>query len=199
MSFIESRLLTKVAYGFSGGATFATTKVELFSGIVSRNAERSLPLYRYRAPYNSIQTDDTALVVAAFNACLGGLHSFRFKDHTDFELTTEIIGTGTGGADQELQLIKTYTFGDQSVVRQIKKPVAGTVDLFEDGAPMASSVDTETGIVTFTSGSTSPLPVITATCEFDVPVMFVDDDLQFSIHNLEAHSGEINLMEDLSA
>lgn len=199
MSFIESRLLTKVAYGFTGGATWQTTKQTLHSGRVVRNAERSLPLYRFNAPYNSIQPDDVDLVVAAFNASKGGVNSFRFKDHADFELTAETIGVGTGAADQTLQLIKTYTFGSESTVRTIKKPVAGTVNLFENGSPLASSVDTTTGIVTFTSATSSPQVVITATCEYDVPVMFLDDDIQFSIQNLETHSTEINLLEDLNA
>lgn len=199
MSFIESRLLTKVAYGFVGGPTWATTTVRLFSGRVARNAERDLPLYKFNAPYNSIQADDFAIVIAAYNACLGRVHGFRFKDHADFQLTAETIGIGTGAADQTLQLIKTYTFGSESTVRNIIKPVSGTVELFEDGAPLASSVDTTTGIVTFTATLSSPLKVITATCEFDVPVMFMNDDLQFNFNEKGSHSTEINLMEDFSA
>ena len=199
MAFIEERLLNRIAYGFTGGPSFLTTKVSLLSGRVARNAERSQPLYVFNAPYGAIQQEHFDLVVSSFNACLGGLHSFRFRDKTDHTGTTETIGTSTGGADQELQLIKTYTFGGQSTVRTIKKPVAGTVSIFEDGTPLASTVDTTTGIVTFTGNLTSPLGVITATYEFDVPVMFMDDDLQFSIVELNAMSAEINLREDLSA
>ena len=196
MSFIETQLLNRIAYGFTGGPTFSTTKVPLFSGIVATNAERSQPLYIFNAPFSAIQPEHHAQVIAAFNACLGGAHSFRFKDKADFELTTEVIGTAVGGADETMQLIKTYTFGSQSTVRTIKKPVVGTVSMFEDGAPLAATVDTTTGIVTFTSTAAK---VITATCEFDVPVMFMDDDLQFSYVELRALSGEVNLQEDLKA
>jgi len=196
MAFIETQLLSKVSYGFTGGATFLTTRVELYSGMVARNAERSLPLYVYNAPYDSIAPADHAVVVAAFNACLGGLHGFRFKDWADYQLTTENIGTAVGGTDETMQLIKTDTFGANNTVRNIKKPVSGTVNLFEDGSPLSSSVDTTTGIVTFTSSAGK---VITATCEFDVPVMFANDSLQFSFVNWEAHSTDIELKEDLSA
>lgn len=194
--FIESRLLNRVAYGFTEHINYLTTRVPLVSGIVATNAERSQPLHTYNAPYSAIQPAHHALVVAAFNACLAGAHSFRFKSKADYQLTTETIGTAVGGADETMQLIKTSPFGGQSTVRTIKKPVTGTVSLFEDGSPLASSVDTTTGIVTFTSTAGK---VITATCEFDVPVMFTDDDLQFSIIELSALSADINLMEDLKA
>lgn len=194
--FIEDRLLTRVAYGFSRGPGFLTTAVTLHSGRVARNAERSTPLFRYSAPYKNLKPQHLILVETAFMACLGRLHGFRFKDHVDYQASVENIGTSDGSTDETMQLIKTYTFGSESTVRAIKKPVAGTVSLFEDGVPLASSVDTTTGVVTFTS---SVGKVITATFEFDVPVMFVDDDLQFNLVNLSAHSGEINLMEDLTA
>ena len=123
MSFIETAILDRVAYGFTGGPTFLTTTVELFSGIDSRNAERTRPLYIYNAPYDAIKTADHDTVKSAFIACLGGLHGFRFKDRADYQLTTETIGTAVGGTDETMQLIKTYTFGTESVVRNIIKPV----------------------------------------------------------------------------
>ena len=196
MAFIETQLLSKVAYGFVGGASFSTTRVELFSGIVARNAERSLPLYRYSAPYDRIKPADHEVVVAAFNACLGGLHSFRFKDWADYSETAGVLGTAAGGAGETIQLVKVYTFGSTTLSRTIKKPVTGTVQLYEDAVALASSVDTTTGICTFTSSAGK---VITADFEFDTPVMFSDDDLQFSFANWEAHSTDVNLMEDLSA
>ena len=196
MAFIETQLLDRVAYGFSGGPTFSTTRVKLFSGIVSRNAERSRPLHVYNAPYDAIHTDDHDIVLAAFNACQGGLHGFRFKDRADFTGTTETLGTALGGADETMQLIKTYTFGSESTERTIKKPVTGTVNLFEDAVPLASAVDTTTGIVTFTS---TVGKVISATFEFDVPVMFDSDRMDFNFVNWAAHSTDIDLREDLSA
>ena len=197
MAFIESTLLDRVSYGFEGGPGFNTTRVPLFSGIVARNAERSTPLHEYSAPYNSIALEHRTTLIAVFNACVPGPHSFRFKDRADYTLSGEAIGTGTGGADQTLQITKTYTFGGQSTVRNIVKPVTGTVVLLQDGGALASTVDTTTGIVTFTSAAGGE--AITASCSFDVPVMFTDDRLLTNFANWDAHTAEINLMEDLSA
>jgi len=197
MAFIETALLDRVAYGFTGGPTFATTRVELFSGIMARNAERSLPLYRYSAPYDAIETSNHDLIIAAFNACLGGLHGFRFKDRADYQLVDEVLGTSAGG-QETMQLVKTYSFGGTDLVRTIKKPVTGTITLEEDGSSLAiDSIDTTTGEVTFTPAGAGK--VITASGEFDVPVMFAEDMLQFDFVNWEAHSTDIVLIEDLSA
>lgn len=196
MAFIEERLLDKVTYGFSSGPGYLTTRVALYSGIVARNAERSLPLFLYNAPYQAIDPDDRGVVVAAFHACLGGLHGFRFKDWGDYELDAEVLGTAVGGAGETMQLIKTYSLGGTDLVRTIKKPVTGTIQLYENGTPLASTIDTTTGIVTFTSTAGQ---VITADVEFDVPVMFANDSMEFNYINYAHHSVDIDLMEDLKA
>lgn len=195
MSFIETQLLTTVSYGFVGGPDWSTLKVELFSGVVARNAEREVPLYRFNAPYNAVPVADHAAIISAFNATQGGVHGFRFKDWSDFQETTGVLGTAVGGAGETMQLVKLYTFGTETLSRTIVKPT-GTPDLFEDGTPLASSVDNTTGIATFTSSAGK---VITATYEFDVPVFFADRDLQFQVVNFQAHSTEINLTEDFNA
>jgi hypothetical protein len=66
--------------------------------------------------------------------------------------TDQIIGTGDG-SEMAFQLIKTYGSGGHSSVRKIKKPVAGTVRLALDAVEQMSgwSVDTTTGMVTFTA------------------------------------------------
>lgn len=211
MSFINSLLLDRVAYGFAGGPTFATTQVKLHSGINRRNAERSRPLHRYSASFMNIQSEDLGVVVAAYNACLGATHSFRFFDRMDYKLDDEVIGTADGTTDQELQLIKTYSFGGTETERTITKPVDSTVDygrgtnrlgaapafvIKADGTPISFTLDYSTGIVTFTASAGES---ITASGWFDVPVHFVHDELMFSVNNLDAHSADIELAEDFSA
>lgn len=194
--FIEQRLLDRISFGFEPSPSYLTTVVPLNSGITARNAERSLPLHRYKVPYDALDNDDRAIIIAAFHVCKGRLHSFRFKDTAEYTATGEIIGTAVGGADETMQLIKTYTFGSESTVRNIIKPVAGSVQLYEDGTPLSSSVDTTTGIVTFTSTAGRE---ITASFQFDVPVRFEDDTLALLFFNKAAHSTDINLVEDFLA
>lgn len=210
MSFIEERLLEHVSYGFAGGPNFRTTKVQLRSGITRRNAERSLPLYKYRAPYNAIRGEHHSAVQSAYLACLGPVHGFRFKDWADYRLNNVVIGTADGTSDQELQIVKPYTFGGITLNRTIKKPVDSTVFNVANGyvsnavalsvtandTPIAFTIDYTTGIITLTGTDTH---VIRVTGEFDVPVYFEDDSLDFDFVNWDAHSGEIGLVEDLAA
>jgi len=198
MAFIETRLLDCVAYGTQGGPTWATLRVPLRSGVVRRKARRSQPLYRFLLLYNNLQLVSHEDVIAAFNAARGGLHSFRLKDWSDFEATDEEFATGTG-AGQVVQLTKTYTFGDQSLVRIIRKPVSGTVTLTADAAPLAATVDYTTGIATFT---TTAAAVVRWSGEFDVPVMFESDELMFAANNRGPAglflTADVGLIEDIS-
>lgn len=196
MSFIESRLLECVSYGFQGGPTFATQIVTLRTGAERRNAMRSLPLYRFSASYRNINPTDHASVIEVFNACLGAAHGFRFKDWADYSATAESLGAAPAGSTP-VQLIKTYTRLSLSTERTIKKPVTGTVTVYKDGSPVAGTLDTTTGI--FTPSGAWGSGALTWTGEFDVPVRFLSDDLIFSFDNPSALTSDISLIEDLSA
>lgn len=199
MSFIETRILDCVAYGTQGGPTFSTRMVPLNSGIVRRNPNRVRPIYRYSVIYRNLQAADHAQVIAAFNACLARVHSFRLKDWADFQATGEALGVAAAGS-QTMQLQKTYTFGGQSTVREIRKPVDGTVQVFADGSPISATVDYATGEVTFTA---SIGQAITAAFQFDVPVMFDTDELAFSNDDRNDSglflTADVPLIEDLDA
>lgn len=173
--FNETRLLDCVAYGSQFGQEFKTRVVTLKSGFERRNIEWAMPMGRYSVLYQALAIDDHKLVRGAHMASFGSAIPFRFKDWTDYTAEDEVIGTATGTA-QYLQLVKTYTFGSLSLERVISKPVYGTVQLYADGDPIAATVDTTTGIVEFTAdlGET-----ISWSGEFDVPVRFANDRLDF--------------------
>lgn len=198
--FIEERLLDCVSYGTAGGPTWLTRRVRLNSGIMRRNPRRSRPLYKYAVIFRNLLPDSHSEIIQAFNACMGGVHSFRLKDWSDFEATDEEFTTLGTGAEQEVQLTKLYTFGGQAILRPIRKPVDGTVELTANGTPIPSSVDSTTGLVTFTAPDGS---VVAWSGEFDVPVMFSDDELQFSFDNRNAQglflTADVQLEEDVGA
>ncbi len=199
MSFVEERLLDCVSYGTAGGPTWLTRKVSLRSGIIRRNPLRSRPLYRFSIIYRNLLPDDHAEVINAFNACFGGVHSFRLKDWSDFEATDELLSVlGTGGS-QTLQLTKIYAFGNVNVSRPIRKPVTGTVIITDDNVPIAATIDYTTGMATFTASSGG---ILRWSGEFDVPVMFEDDQLSFSTENRGAQglflTSDVALMEDIA-
>lgn len=195
--FIDESLLDRVAYGFSGGPTWATTRVELQSGRIKRNAERIYPRHRYVAPYQNINEGYRDIVIATYNACMGPVHSFRFKDYNDYIIDDEIIGTSVGGVGETMQVVKPYTFGTETLNRPLTKLKAG-MTMTEDDIPLGNAVfDLLTGIVTFSA--TGAGRVLRVTGEFDVPVMFDEDSLDFSFDTLHAISGEIVLVEDFTA
>lgn len=197
MSFIETRLLDCVSYGTQGGPTWATRRIGLRSGIVRRNATRSRPIYRFVVLYQNLQPQSHEEVIAAFNACQAGLYGFRLKDWSDFTATDQLVVIGTG-APQSVQLTKLYTFGTRTIARPIRKLVSAS--LTDDAAPLAGSIDMDTGIATFTA---SVGGIVRWSGEFDVPVIFESDELLFDAGN-RGHSGllltaDAGLIEDLDA
>lgn len=193
--FIETRLLDDMAYGFSGGPTYSTTVVGLRSGIQRRLVRRSRPLHRFTGSFDRRDEDVVAALLAAHNATYGAAAGFRFKNWLDYEADDEVIGIGTG-AVQSLQLVKNYAFGAASNAVMIRKPVAGTVQLQANGADIASTVNTTTGIVTFTAPTGQ---TVTWSGEFDIPVSFENDEFVAMIETYGASTIQVQLIEDLSA
>lgn len=199
MAFVESRLLDCVSYGTQGGPTFLTRRVGLRSGIVRRNPLRSRPIYQFTLIYRNLLPEDHQAVIYAFNACYGGVFSFRLKDWSDFEVEDELIGTGTG-SPQTVQLARLYSFGSQTISRPIRKPVNGSVVITANGVPISATIDYTTGEATFTA----TLGQITRwSGQYDVPVYFEDDKLSFSFDNRSAQglflTSDVTLSEDISA
>lgn len=197
--FTETRLLDKVSYGSQFGHSYSTRIRDLKSGHERRNGQWSHPKYRAALLYQNLLEEDHRLVVSAHHACMGSLIGFRVKDWSDYKADSEVIGTGAG-VEQELQLVKAYTFGPLQTVREIKKPVSGSVTIYEDGVPIAATVDTATGIVTVTAGVGS---VVTWSGEFDVPMRFDSDDIDFDVPSRSGDSliltGNVGLIEDPNA
>lgn len=196
--FIEQRLLEKAAEGTQGGPTWATRQVGLSNGVVRRNASRSRPLYRYVILFNNLLDSDHAEVLAAFNATRGGAYGFRLRDPREHSVTDMAFAVGTGSS-QTAQLAITYAWGPESVVRPIRKPVAGVVIKANGVVLPGATVNTTTGIATFTATAGH---VITWSGEFDVPVRFETDNLAWDYARAAQGlvlSTDIPLIEDLSA
>jgi uncharacterized protein (TIGR02217 family) len=145
-------------------------------------------------------------VLAFFEARLGRLYGFRWKDWADYKScppmqnvarNDQTIGTGNG-TRTKFQLKKAYTSGPTTYTRLITKPVAGTVLVEVDGALINGanySVDPATGVITFNVAPATGR-VIKAGFEFDVPVRFNQDELTISIEQFNAGSvPQIDIIE----
>lgn len=199
MAFDDVRFPTAISLGATGGPERRTDVVMTASGREERNARWSNSRRKYNVGYGLRSLDDVQSVVSFFEERMGRLHAFRFKDHADFKscvasrgiaATDQQIGIGDGTA-ASFQLIKTYGQSDRAYVRGIVAPVAGTVKIAVNGAVTTNfTVNTSTGIVTFTAGHIpAASAIITAGFEFDVPVRFDTDELIINVSHFQ--SGEI--------
>ncbi len=200
MSFHEIRFPANLSFGSSGGPERLTEIVTLANGFEERNTPWADSRRRYDAGLGMRSLADLDALIAFFEARRGQLYGFRWKDWADYRssgalddvgISDQVIGTGDG-ATTEFQLVKTYVSGGSSYVRDISKPVAGSVVVGIDGVAMTEgtdfSVDAKTGVVTLVTAPSSGATV-SAGFEFDVPVRFDTDGLQVSVASFNA--GEI--------
>jgi uncharacterized protein (TIGR02217 family) len=193
--FHDIRFPTAISRASSGGPERRTDVVVLGSGAEERNARWANSRRSYNAGYGVKSFDDLHAVIAFFEERRGRLHGFRWRDPLDCKscppeaATTALdqpIGTGDGTA-AAFQLRKVYGSLFNPWTRDIKKPVAGTVQIAVAGIAQspgaAYTVDHATGIVTFLPGH---IPAngqpVTAGFEFDVPVRFDTDRLEINLH-----------------
>ncbi len=200
MAFHDIRYPTKLSFGSSGGPERRTEIVTLVNGYEERNSPWLDSRRRYDAGAGMRSLDDLETLISFFEARRGQLHAFRWKDWGDYKTcrpsltvsaTDQVIGTGNGTITT-FQLAKTYLSGAQSYIRTIVKPVAGTVKAAINGVVQATpanfSVNAATGIITFQLPPSAGL-VVTAGCEFDVPVRFDTDRINTSMATF--HAGEV--------
>lgn len=196
MAFHDIRFPDEISYGASGGPEFQTSIVTVKSGQESRNQNWSQSRIKWDVSTAVRDRSDLNQLIAFFRAREGRAHGFRFKDWTDFTGTQQNIGTGTG-VQTTFQLTKTYNDGLITKVRNITKPVTGTVRIYLNGVEQFSgfTVGVTTGIVTFTVAPGAGVAV-TATYEFDIPARFDTDQLKVNIQGYEAFIGDaINIVE----
>lgn len=179
MGELTQRFPTQVSAGATGGAGFETRVKTTQSGAEKRNQQREVGIHEYTISTVKIGADHTA-ADAFFRKARGRAHSFRFKDWGDFQLVlADSRLVAVDGSTTIFQICKIYGADEPTFeeVRQITRPVAGTVIVKKDGttltqAPGAGNyqVNIATGRVTF--GTAPGASVLAASCEFDVPCRF---------------------------
>ena len=124
--------------------------------------------HRYDAGLGLRSLEDIETLIAFFEARQGELFGFRWKDWSDYKSCAagsdpayddQVIGTGDG-IETDFVLKKTYRSGTAEYVRDILKPVLGTVRV--EGVQ------------------------VTAGFEFDVPVRFDTDRIMTSVASFQA-------------
>lgn len=176
-AFHEVQFPPKIAYGATGGPEFSTAITKTQGGFEQRNINWQKPLGSWDISTGIKSKADMDAIKAFFINRFGRAHGFRFKDWLDYQGVGQNLGNGNGTKTQ-FQLTKTYVNGSFTHVRDIKKPVTGTVKIYLNGVLQASgyTLNTTTGMVTFSSAPSSGV-VVSADFEFDVPVRFDIDKI----------------------
>ena len=182
MSFHDVRLNTDISRGAIGGPRYGTIIQTTASGHEYRVTRQSAGRRAYEFSKQLLEDDEWSALLDFAGARRGHLHSFRFKDWSDFTTATDgrsapaatdqVIGTGDG-TETVFQLFKTRDYsGLNPEPRAITLPVAGSVLVALDDSPTSSyTLSNPGGVVTFSSAPGNGV-VVRAGCDFDVPVRF---------------------------
>lgn len=198
MSFIDEYMPEEVpGYGAISAPRFKTTIQVTSGGNERRNQEWEHPLWQFILP--EAVARETSVINALRDHWLimaGPTHSFPWRDpmnkasidHApnlpDDDLlvliseTDQALGTGDGFTDS-FQLVRRYTVGSETYVRNIYHPVLSSVLIADNGTLVPDTdytVSRTTGIVTFNTPPTNT-HVLTAGFLFDVEVRFEGDDV----------------------
>lgn len=173
MSFLETpEFPISLGRELVGGPEFNVEIAELVSGFEQRNTSWSQAKHRYDASTAIKKLSDWIAISDHFYAVGGRRFGFRLKDLLDYSTThttgllrplhgtTQVGAAGFGYGVPAYQLVKRYTRGILTYDRDIRKPVSGTVFL-RDGGATAPSLDTTTGVATFSADASSAASSIT--------------------------------------
>jgi uncharacterized protein (TIGR02217 family) len=160
---------------------FNTEIVKTDGGFEVRNSRWEYPLHTIEfdlSPGVAGDDDDLEEFRELFYAAGGASESFKFRDRFDYQATASQIGTGDG-ATLIWQMVKNYQRGAVNRTRKITRPIAGTVIVYVNGVVSGSAtVNYENGEISI-SPAVPLSQIITASFEFDIPVRFADDEVDF--------------------
>lgn len=195
IDFVEERLEIGVDYGVVGGPSFKTEILLTGSGKEQRNAKMWQPLGRWQLGDrmlldSSIEGINKVLYLKNFHvARKGSKQGFRFKDWCDYRGFDQPLGT-TDGITTQWQLKKIYRVSSEFTFRPILKPVQGTVKLYLDGVEITyPQINYSNGLISFAVPPTAGQS-LTADFEFDVPVKFEADKVEWTLKAMQLGTGE---------
>jgi uncharacterized protein (TIGR02217 family) len=192
--FSDQRFPIDISFAARGGPQYLTDISTTAGGVEYRNSKWFSARNRYNIAHGLTNLEQILALQNFFRVHKGRAIGFRYKDWSDFQAFSEQIAIADG-KKKDFQLTKRYQVGELIEVRQIQKPVAGSVNVYVDGELMDVDVDYSNGIVSFENPPLSGKEII-ADFEFDVPVRFDSDLLSLSLnHGNTILNQEITLIE----
>jgi uncharacterized protein (TIGR02217 family) len=192
MTYLRAEIEQCPAYGWQAKPSFKTLVVSMANGRERRNADQAYARHSYSVPFLNIAQSDYRNIKQMHYVCRGMLHCFQFKDQLDYQADGEIFATGNG-TQTVFQLRKISTIDGVSYDRNCYVIRPGVV-ITDNGSPVSPTVDEDRGTVTFGAAPANG-HALRWTGEFAVWVRFNQDDLPFSLDNLNAVNGTIDIIE----
>ena len=150
---------------------FQTAIVTSAGGRETRNAGWDGARTRYDAGPGIRDAADIATLLAFFRARSGPARGFRLRDPFDASVADVVIGTGDAVL-RRFALVARY--GD--AVRRLTRPVGGSVRIAVDGIATNAFMLEAGGLIVLDDVPAAGA-IVTASCDFDVPVRFAEDQL----------------------
>ncbi len=196
--FIDTRFPEDVAYEAVSSTAFSTNVTELNNGYEQRNMNWIMARREFEvtsARQCEARKDE---ILNLYNNAKGRANSFRFKDWSDYKVQNQEIAIADGVRDS-FQLIKNYKIASETHIRNITKPVSGSVVVYMDGNQAIEgvdySLDYSTGMVLFIN-IPALAEVITADFEFDNEVRFNNDSLDIKLLDEKSYKiSKVKLIE----
>jgi len=198
MSFHEILFPLDVALGARGGPERRTDIVVMGSGREERNQRWAHSRRRWDAGSGIKSLAAIAEVIQFFEERRGKLYGFRWRDRSDCKSCApnavpgpqdQALGRGDG-LRRDFQLVKRYGASFAPYLRDIIKPVAGSLRVAVGGVEAASSryeIDPTKGTLRFHAAHTPPQGVlVSAGFTFDAPARFDTDYLEIDLAAFEA-------------
>ena len=181
------RLPIDVERGVRGGPLFNTIVLRSDGGNTSTNQNWQYPLYQGNVGYGIQSRQNLKSVIDFFWARRGRLRGFLFRDWSDYQFEDVQLGLGDG-SDTTFAVKKIYEDDIVPFERPLKYAIESSMTVKVDGVTVADNQwSLSNGIITFNSAPALNA-VITASGEFDIPVMFMRDQLEVSMEVWNAGS-----------
>lgn len=185
MSSIDERLDREIEAGAKRRPRYSTDIVTADGGWEIRNERWTYPLFSFEFNFmpgdpdpdeGELGEEQLAEVTNHFHVVGGAAGVFPFRDWSDYHAVDQVIGTGDG-SERYFQLYRNYTRGAITRRRLITRPDAATIVL-RVGGIAAGFTHVGKGLL-FLNAAPALGAVVAADFDFDVPVRFESDELEY--------------------
>jgi uncharacterized protein (TIGR02217 family) len=184
-AFLDIEFPPGISYGSKGGPKFMTNVFTAASGAEQRNSIWAEARAEYNVSHGIRDKADMDKLLEFFYIVRGKATGFLFKDWSDYQLSNQNIGVGTG-TQTVFQAVKTYTVDSYTHTRTIKKLKTGTVtSVLVNGVAQTLTADYtvnhSTGQIAFIVPPPTGHAVVITSAEFYIPARFDTDDMPISL------------------